>query len=86
MISKLVEIKVIACSMATVPRITVKSFHNQKPWITRNIRDAINTHIASYNRGLQSGNMANYKAAAYNVRRVVREAKGDCGKKVELKC
>ncbi len=33
---------------------------------------------------LQSGNMDNYKAAAYNVRRAVKEAKRDYGKKVEL--
>ncbi len=69
---------------ATVPKTTVKSFHNQKPWITRTIWDAINTRTAAYNLGLQSGNMDNYKAAAYNVRRAVKEAKGDYGKEVQL--
>ncbi len=54
---------------ATVPITAVTSFHSQKPWITRTILDAINTCTAAYNLGLQSRNMDNYKAAAYNVRR-----------------
>ena len=33
-------------TQATVPKTTVKSFHNQKPWIIRTIRDAINTHCS----------------------------------------
>lgn len=69
---------------AIVPKTTIKSFHNQKPQITRTIWDAINTHTATCNLELQSGNMNNYKAAAYNVRRAVKEAKRDYGKKVEL--
>ncbi len=65
---------------ATLPKTAVKSFHNQKPWITR----IINTRTAAYNFGLQSENIDDYKVAAYNVRRAVKEAKGDYGKKVEL--
>ncbi len=42
--------------------------------------DYQNTHTAAYNLGLHSGNMDNYKAAAYDVRRAVKEAKGDYGK------
>ena len=68
----------------TVSKTTVKSLHNQKPWITRTIRDAINTLTTAHNLGLQPENMDNYKAAAYNVRmwnyisrRVIPEA---CGK------
>ncbi len=44
---------------ATVPKTAVKLFHNQKPWITGIIRDAINTQTVAYNLGLQSGNMDN---------------------------
>ncbi len=51
----------------------------------QNHQDAINTRTAAYNLGLQSGNMDSYKAAAYNVRREVKDAKGDYGKKVQLK-
>lgn len=32
---------------ATVPKTTVKSFHNQKPWFTRTICDDVNSHTCS---------------------------------------
>lgn len=68
---------------ATIPKTTVKSLHNQKSWNQWTIRDAINTLTAGYNLGLQSVHMDNYSAAAYNVRRAVKQAKGDYGKTVE---
>ncbi len=49
---------------ATVPKTTVKSFHNQKAWITRTIRDAINTRTGAYKQTTNNY----YKAAAYNVK------------------
>ncbi|KAK1787161.1 hypothetical protein P4O66_017536, partial [Electrophorus voltai] len=67
----------------TIPRITIKKFSNQKPWVDRTIRKALNSRTAAYNVGIISGNMDEYKSAAYGVRRVVREAKRRYGKKLE---
>ncbi|KAK1784267.1 hypothetical protein P4O66_003708 [Electrophorus voltai] len=65
------------------PRITIKKFPNQKPWVDRTIREALNSHTAAYNEGIISGNMDKYKSAVYGVRRVVREVKRRYGKKLE---
>ncbi|KAK1786195.1 hypothetical protein P4O66_017906, partial [Electrophorus voltai] len=67
----------------TIPRITIKKFPNQKPWVDRTIREALNSRTAAYNVGIISGNMDEYKSAAYGVRRAVREAKQRYGKKLE---
>ncbi|KAK1784000.1 hypothetical protein P4O66_004501, partial [Electrophorus voltai] len=67
----------------TIPRITIKKFSNQKPWVDRTIREALNSRTAAYNAGIISGNMDEYKSAAYGVRRAVREAKRRYGKKLE---
>ncbi len=55
--------------------ITVRTFPNQKPWVDRTIRDAVNKRTATYNAGLLSGNMSEYKASCYFLRRAVRAAK-----------
>ncbi len=44
---------------------TIRTFSNQKPWVDRSIRDAVNHRTASYNAGLLSGNMSEYKASCY---------------------
>ncbi|KAK1802877.1 hypothetical protein P4O66_021404 [Electrophorus voltai] len=67
----------------TIPRITTKKFSNQKPWVDRTIREALNSRTAAYNAGIISGNMDEYKSAAYGVRRAVREGKRRYGKKLE---
>ncbi|KAK1794571.1 hypothetical protein P4O66_001297 [Electrophorus voltai] len=58
-----------------IPRITIKKFPNQKPWVDKTIHEALNSHTAAYNAGIISGNMDEYMSAAYGVRRAVREAK-----------
>ncbi|KAK1802088.1 hypothetical protein P4O66_004431 [Electrophorus voltai] len=55
----------------------------QKPWVEKTIRKALNSRTAAYNAGIISGNMDEYKSAAYGVRRAVREAKQRYGKKLE---
>ncbi len=55
--------------------ITVRIFPNQKPWVDRPIRDAVNKRTAAYNAGLLSGNMSEYKALCYFLRRAVRAVK-----------
>ncbi|KAK1796305.1 hypothetical protein P4O66_009373 [Electrophorus voltai] len=67
----------------TIPRITIKKFSNQKPWVDRTIREALNSRTAAYNAGIISGNMDEYKSAPYGVRRAVMEAKRRYGKKLE---
>jgi len=37
--------------------VTIRTFSNQKPWVDRSIRDAVNNRTAAYNAGLLSGNM-----------------------------
>ncbi|KAK1803915.1 hypothetical protein P4O66_003855 [Electrophorus voltai] len=67
----------------TIPRITIKKFPNQKPWVDRTIREALNSRTAAYNAGIISGNMDEYKSGAYGLHRVVREAKRRYGKNLE---
>ncbi len=55
--------------------VTIKTFSNQKPWVDRTIRDAVNHRTAAYNAGILSGNMSEYKASCYALRRAVRSAK-----------
>ncbi len=55
--------------------ITVRTFPNQKPWVDRTIRDAVNKRTAAYNEALLSGNMSMYKALCYALRRAVSGAK-----------
>ncbi len=45
--------------------ITVRTFPNQKPWVDRSIRDAVNKRTAAYNEALLSGTMSVYKASCY---------------------
>ncbi len=55
--------------------VTIRTFSNQKPWVDRTIRDAVNHRTAAYNAGLSSGNMSEYKALCYSLRRAVRAVK-----------
>ncbi len=55
--------------------VTIRTFSNQKPWVDRSIRDAVNHRTAAYNAGLLSGNMSEYKTSCYALRRAVRAAK-----------
>ncbi len=49
----------------------------------QNIRDAINKRTASYNEALLSGNMSEYKASCYALRRAVRAAKFRYSERIE---
>ncbi len=55
--------------------VTIRTFSNQKPWVDRSIRDAVNHRTAAYNAGLLSGNMSKYRASCYALRRAVRAVK-----------
>ncbi len=55
--------------------VTIRTFSNQKPWMDRTIRDAVNHRTAAYNACILSGNMSECKALCYALRRAVRAAK-----------
>ncbi len=63
--------------------VTMRTFTNQKPWVDRSIRDAVNHRTAAYNAGLFSGNMSQYKASCYALRRAIRAAKRRCRERIE---
>ncbi len=63
--------------------ITVRTFPNQKPWVDRTIRAAVNKRIAAYNEALLSGNMSEYKASCYALRHAVRAAKFQYMERIE---
>ncbi len=63
--------------------ITVRIFPNQKPWVDRTIRDAVNKRTAAYNEALLSGNMSVYKASCYALRRAVNAAKHRYKERIE---
>ncbi len=63
--------------------VTIRTFSNQKPWVDRSIRDAVNHCTAAYNSGLLSGNMSEYKASCYALRRAVRAAKRRYRERIE---
>ncbi len=62
--------------------VTIKTFSNQKPWVDRTIRDAVNHRTAAYNASILSGNMSEYKASCYALRRAVRAAKRQYSEKI----
>ncbi len=63
--------------------VTIRTFTNQKPWVDRSIRDAVNHRTAAYNAGLLSGNMSEYKASCYALRRAIRAAKRRYRERIE---
>ncbi|KAI5616827.1 gastrula zinc finger protein XlCGF28.1-like [Silurus asotus] len=66
-----------------VQKTTIRTFPNQKPWVDKTIRDALRSRSAAYNTGLATGDMDEYKAASYSVRRAVKDAKRRYGSKLE---
>ena len=69
-----------------VPMLMVKSFPNQKPWVDRSIRAALKERTTTYNAGLLSGDMTEYKAACYKLRRDIVDAKRRYRDKMEAQC
>ncbi len=55
--------------------VTIRTYSNQKPGVDKTIRDAVNHRTAAFNAGILSGNMSEYKASCYALRRAVRAAK-----------
>ncbi len=43
--------------------VTIRTFSNQKPWVDRTIRAAVNQRTAAYNAGLLSGSWSSHSEA-----------------------
>ncbi len=63
--------------------VKIRTFSNQKPWVDRTIRDAVNHRTALYNACILSGNMSEYKASCYTLRWAVRDAKRRYRERIE---
>ncbi len=81
-VNTLTEVSVSVLVQAT-ETVTIKTFSNQKPWVDRTIRDAVNHRTAAYNAGILSGNMSEYKSSYYALRRAVRAAKRRYSERIE---
>ncbi|XDV17385.1 hypothetical protein PO909_023250, partial [Leuciscus waleckii] len=55
--------------------VTIKIFSNQKPWVNKKIHAAVNKCTETYNAGLLSGNMSEYKSSCNALRHAVKDAK-----------
>ncbi|RXN12203.1 hypothetical protein ROHU_010229 [Labeo rohita] len=77
-VNKFTDVAVSFVSMlaeAIIPTVRIRTFPNQKPWVDRSIRAAVNARTVTYNSGLVTSDMSAYKAASYGVRRAVRDTK-----------
>ncbi|KAK1784322.1 hypothetical protein P4O66_003519 [Electrophorus voltai] len=59
----------------TIPRITIKKFSNQKPWVDRTIREALNSRTAAYNAGIIRGEHGRVQVCS------IRSAQGGGGRR-----
>ncbi len=77
-VSEFTEVALSFVNMLTeqaTETVKIRTFSNQKPWVDRTIRDAVNHRTAAYNAGILSRNMSEYKASCYTLKRAVRAAK-----------
>ncbi len=77
-VSKFMDVVLSYVNMLTeqaTEAVTIRTFSNQKVWVDRTIRDAVNERTAAYNGGLLLGNVSEYKASCYALRCAVRAAK-----------
>ena len=58
-----------------IPSVKIKVFPNQKPWVDGTVRAALSARTAAYNAGISTGDMMDYKVAAYGLRKTVKAAK-----------
>ncbi|XP_076734249.1 uncharacterized protein lrrc38a isoform X1 [Maylandia zebra] len=68
-INEFMEVAVCFVNMLAeeiIPTARVTTFPNQKPWMDRSIRTAVNARTASYNAGLATGDMSAYKESRFH--------------------
>ena len=64
-----------------VPTVTVRTYPNQKPWITGNIRTELKGRAAAFK--VQDSNPEAYKKSCYALRRTIKQAKRQYRAKIE---
>ncbi len=74
---------VITLNEQATETVKIRTFSNQKSWVDRTIRNAVNHRTAAYNAGILSGNMSEYKTSCYTLRRAVRAAKRRYRERIE---
>ncbi|KAI3376378.1 hypothetical protein L3Q82_016860 [Scortum barcoo] len=67
------------CIDDVVPRITVRTFPNQKPWVNGEVRAKLKARTDAYN----SGDLEEYRKSRYALRRAISSAKRQYRDKVE---
>ena len=55
------------CIGDDVPKATIKTFPNQKPWIDDSIRAKLKAQPTAFNQEWATGNMAEYKPCSYSL-------------------
>ena len=64
-----------------VPTVTIRTYPNQKPWITGNIRTKLKGRSAAFK--VRESNPEPYKKSCYALRRTIKQAKRQYRAKIE---
>jgi hypothetical protein len=70
------------CIEDVVPTVTVRTYTNQKPWITGNIRTELMGRAAAFKKW--DSNLEAYKKSRYVLRQTIKQAKHQYRTKIEL--
>ena len=70
------------CIDDVIPKVTVHTYPNQKPWITGNIRSELKGRAAAFKEC--DSNPEAYKISRYALRRTIKQAKRQYRTKIEL--
>ena len=69
------------CIEDVVPKVTVRTYPNQKPWITGNISTELNGRAAAFKE--RDSNTNAYKKSRYALKRNIKQAKRQHRTKIE---
>ena len=72
------------CIDDVVPTVTVRTYPNQKPWITGNIRTELKARAAAFRE--RDSNSEAYKKSCYARKRTIKQAKRQYRAKIESYC
>ena len=67
------------CIDDVVPRVTVRTFPNQKPWVNGEVSSALRARTAAFH----SGNPSEYKKTRYELRKSIKMAKRQYRENIE---
>ena len=69
------------CIEDVIPTVTVRTYPNQRPWITGNIRTELKGRAAAFK--VRDSNPEAYKRSCYALRRTIKQAKRQYRAKIE---